>query len=159
MTSAEPWPPDARGRFVLPSGAVVVGRSRRAGRGAGGGAGSGAEPDFELVLAGRRERERPDRPHRLVAWPDFGLPTDRADAADAFAEALARSRAERVAVSCGGGRGRTGTALACLAVLDGADPAEAVALVRRGYDRRAVETPWQARYVRRFGGAAGRMGA
>jgi protein-tyrosine phosphatase len=56
----------------------------------------------------------------------------------------------RVEIACGGGRGRTGTALACLAVLDGVPPAEAVAYVRAHYDRRAVETPWQRNYVARF---------
>jgi protein-tyrosine phosphatase len=56
----------------------------------------------------------------------------------------------RVEVACGGGFGRTGTALACLAVLDGVDPAHAVDFVRAGYLRHAVETPWQRRFVRRF---------
>ena len=45
---------------------------------------------------------------------------------------------------------RTGTALACLAVLDGVPPRQAVAYVRERYDPRAVETPWQRRYVVRF---------
>lgn len=49
-----------------------------------------------------------------------------------------------------GGRGRTGTALVCLAVLDGVPVNEAVAFVRERYDARAVETPWQRRYVVRF---------
>ena len=68
-------------------------------------------------------------------------------------EAWERAAGERVEVACGGGRGRTGTALACLAVLDGVPPEEAVAYVRAHYDRHAVETPWQRRYVRRFGGS------
>jgi protein-tyrosine phosphatase len=55
-----------------------------------------------------------------------------------------------VEIACGGGKGRTGTALACLAVLDGVPPSEAVAYVRAGYHRWAVETPWQRRYVRTF---------
>ncbi|MGY0232850.1 protein phosphatase [Longispora urticae] len=58
--------------------------------------------------------------------------------------------AERVEVACGGGRGRTGTALACLAILDGVPPGEAVAFVREHYHRHAVETPWQRRHVRDF---------
>jgi hypothetical protein len=37
-----------------------------------------------------------------------------------------------------------------LAVLDGVPPREAVAYVRGHYDPRAVETPWQHRYVTRF---------
>jgi hypothetical protein len=45
-----------------------------------------------------------------------------------------------------------GTALACLAVLDGVPAHEAVGYVRALYDARAVETPWQRRYVRRFAG-------
>jgi len=55
-----------------------------------------------------------------------------------------------VELACVGGRGRTGTALACLAVLDGVPAAEAVANVREHYDLRAVETPWQRRYVAGF---------
>jgi len=55
-----------------------------------------------------------------------------------------------VELACGGGRGRTGTALACLAVLDGMPAAEAVAYVREHYDLRAVETPCQRRYVACF---------
>ncbi|WP_425336872.1 protein phosphatase [Streptomyces sviceus] len=76
---------------------------------------------------------------------------DRADEAPAERQLpVARSAAERVEIACGGGRGRTGTALACLAVLDGVPPREAVAYVREHYHRRAVETPWQRRYVQRF---------
>jgi hypothetical protein len=33
-------------------------------------------------------------------------------------------------------------------------PAEAVAFVRRHYDKHAVETPWQRRYVKGFAVAA-----
>ncbi|HSR27883.1 MAG TPA: protein phosphatase, partial [Actinomycetes bacterium] len=55
---------------------------------------------------------------------------------------------ERVEVACRGGVGRTGTALAALAVLDGLHPRQAVAWVRGHYHRRAVETPWQRRWLR-----------
>jgi protein-tyrosine phosphatase len=61
-----------------------------------------------------------------------------------------RCAEERVEVACSGGRGRTGTALACLAVLDGVPADEAVAFVRRHYDRRAAETAGQRRYVAGF---------
>lgn len=53
-------------------------------------------------------------------------------------------------VACGGGRGRTGTALACVAVVDGVPATDAVQYVREHYSLHAVETPWQRRYVRRF---------
>ena len=65
-------------------------------------------------------------------------------------EAWHRAALERVEVACSGGRGRTGTALACIAALDGLPPGEAVAFIRNHYDPRAVETPWQRRYVHRF---------
>jgi protein-tyrosine phosphatase len=54
-------------------------------------------------------------------------------------------------VACPGGLGRTGTALACIAQLGGVSANHAVAWIRTHYNARAVETPWQARYVRRFG--------
>jgi protein-tyrosine phosphatase len=87
-----------------------------------------------------------------LRWPDFWLPRDRAYAREVLTEAWTKAAApdERVEIACGGGRGRTGTALACLAVLDGVPPDEAVDFVRRHYDRHAVETPWQRTYVRRF---------
>jgi len=90
-------------------------------------------------------------PSRWVRWPDFRLPADLQDARAAFEEGhrLALDGV-RVEVACGGGRGRTGTALACIAQLGGVPAGEAVAWVRERYDRRAVETPWQRRYVRRF---------
>ncbi len=69
---------------------------------------------------------------------------------------MLRMRCERLGAalprsgSCAVGRGRTGTALACLAVLDGLPADEAVAYIREHYDRRAVDTPWQRRYVTHF---------
>jgi len=87
---------------------------------------------------------------RWLRWPDFRLPSDDVEARAVFVEVLERAGTERVELACGGGRGRTGTALACIAVLDGVPSAEAVEFVRRHYDPKAVETPWQKRYVRRF---------
>jgi protein-tyrosine phosphatase len=78
------------------------------------------------------------------------LPSDRTAAADAFREVWERAEAERVEVACLGGRGRTGTALACLAVIDGVPPRSAVDFVRANYREGAVEMPWQNRYVTRF---------
>ena len=112
--------------------------------------------DDESNLLGRRPPEF-TWPARWVRWPDFRLPLDRADALEAIGEAWTRAEHERVEVACGGGRGRTGTALACMAVLDGLPPGEAIGYVRDRYDAHAVETPWQRRYVERFGGSqAGR---
>jgi len=87
---------------------------------------------------------------KWVRWPDFWLPTDRAYAREILREAWERAATDRVEIACAGGRGRTGTALACLAVIDGVPATQAVAFIRRRYDPRAVETPWQRRYVARF---------
>ena len=99
-----------------------------------------------------RPAPAPAWPVRWVRWPDFRLPADPDDLRDALAEVLERAGGERVEIACAGGRGRTGTALACLAVLDGVPAGEAVAWVRTHYNRRAVETPGQRRFVGRFVG-------
>lgn len=109
----------------------------------------GHPPTFGVYLLGDAPEEF-GWPSRWVRWPDFWLPSDRAGLRSALTEALDRAGTGRVELACGGGRGRTGTALACLAILDGVAPAEAVTFVRSGYDPRAVETPWQRRFVRRF---------
>jgi protein-tyrosine phosphatase len=85
-----------------------------------------------------------------VQWRDFRLPRDRAEAVAALTDAHLRASHERVEIACRGGRGRTGTALACIAVMAGVPAAEAVGYVRDRYDRRAVETPFQRRFVRQF---------
>ncbi len=88
--------------------------------------------------------------HRWVRWPDLRLPASLAHAATVLDEAHGRAADERVEVACGGGVGRTGTALAVLAILAGLPREDAVSWVRRTYHRRAVETPWQRRWVQRF---------
>ncbi|MFF3757519.1 protein phosphatase [Streptomyces sp. NPDC002185] len=139
----DPWPEDAPGVLRLPSGRLVRGRGLRRPLPAG------PAPTFAVHLVGRRPPETP-WPSVWLRWPDFRLPADRAEARAVLTGAWERAAGERVEFACGGGRGRTGTALACLAVLDGVPPAEAVSYVRRHYDPHAVETPWQRRYVRAF---------
>ena len=128
---------------ALPSGRLVRGRGLRDPMP------SGHPPTFGVFLLGREPPEV-GWPTRWIRWPDFRLPADRGYARRVLLEAWERAATERVEVACGGGRGRTGTALACLAVLDGVPAGEAVAYVRRHYHPRAVETPWQRRYVRTF---------
>jgi hypothetical protein len=129
--------------MVLPSGRLVRGRGLR------NGLPSGPQPAYGVYLLGKPPPAVSWESHWL-RWPDFRLPTDRAEARRVFITALERAGSERVEFACGGGRGRTGTALACLAVLDGIPADQAVDFVRRNFDRHAVETPWQKRYVRRF---------
>lgn len=85
-----------------------------------------------------------------MRWPDWRLPTDQEDAQEALAELWHRSALERVEVACDGGRGSTGTALACVAILDGVPADDAVRYVRQHYHPHAVETPWQHRFVADF---------
>ena len=136
------WPAAESGVVQLPSGRFVRGHSLRRPP-------EGGPADFTLVLAARSPAPQHDST-TWIPWLDFGLPFDRARAVRLLREAWARSDRERVAITCRGGRGRTGTALACIAVLDGMAPAAAISLVRGRYDRRAIETPWQKRYVATF---------
>jgi hypothetical protein len=90
-------------------------------------------------------------PARFVDWPDFALPTDERDAFDAFEEAWDRAvSGELVDIACDGGTGRTGTAVACLAMLAGVEPDDAVTWVRANYHPYAVEVPEQEALVQRF---------
>jgi len=139
----ETWDPCAAGVLALPSGRLVRGRGLRHPLP------RDPAPQFGLYLLGRRP-EPMSWPHAWLRWPDFGLPSDKDAARNAFIDLWQRAAEERVEVACGGGVGRTGTALACLAVLDGVAPDEAVGFVRQRYHPRAVETRWQRSYVIRF---------
>jgi protein-tyrosine phosphatase len=120
----------------LPGGAEVRGRALAA---------PASAADFALVLA---EGPVPAWPHRRIRWPDFWIPISRREALAALDEAHERCYAgERVEICCRGGVGRTGTALAALAVLDGLSPRSAVEWVRSRYHPRAVETPWQKAWL------------
>jgi hypothetical protein len=139
----ESWDPAGAGVLRLPSGRLVRGRGLRRPLP------PGPEPTFAVYLLGRVP-PAVGWDSRWVRWPDFWLPSDRIQADQALREAWERAPTGRVEIACGGGRGRTGTALACLAVIDGVPAGQAVAYVRQHYDPRAVETPWQKRYVTGF---------
>jgi hypothetical protein len=127
----------------LPSGRLVRGRSLRRPVQAG------PSPTFGLYLLAKPPPAVPWAAS-WVRWPDFRLPADPAAAAAALREAWQHTETGRVEVACAGGRGRTGTALACLAVIDGLPSDQAVAYVRAHYAASAVETPRQRRFVTRF---------
>jgi protein-tyrosine phosphatase len=138
------WDSSAAGILRLPSGRLVRGR------GLSRPLPEGPQPDFGVYLLG----EPPPAvawESRWLRWPDFRLPADEADVRPALTEAWQRAGAGRVEIACAGGHGRTGTALACIAILDGVPNSQAVAFVREHYDRHAVETFRQRRYVTRFG--------
>jgi hypothetical protein len=123
---------------TLPGGARVRGR-RLADLGV-------APADWALLLG---TGPAPPWPAERIRWPDFWLPLDREAAVAALRRAHQRAYAgATVEIACRGGIGRTGTALAALAVFDGLTPTEAVAWVREAYHPRAVETPWQRWWLR-----------
>jgi hypothetical protein len=104
-----------------------------------------AVPDHGLYLD---ERWAPPWSHDHVDWPDFGVPGDPAGLVAALRALLDRARrGERVEIGCLGAHGRTGTALACLAVLTGHPAADAVTWTRTTYCPKAVETPEQEAFV------------
>ena len=93
----------------------------------------------------------PTWPSEVIGWRDFGLPEDPEAAARQIASAFDRARrGGLIEVGCLGGCGRTGTVLACMAVLAGVPPADAVTWVRAAYRPEAVETPEQEEWVQWF---------
>ena len=138
---AEPWTDDTRGLVVLPSGRRLRGRGLRS-------PADGQLPTFTVELTGR-PCPQPSWERVWVRWPDFWLPSDPDEALAALTRAHQLAGSERVEIACGGGIGRTGTALAALCVLEGMDPDSAVMWVRSHYHRRAVEVRWQRRFLHR----------
>ena len=73
-----------------------------------------------------------------ISWPDNRVPRRPRQAMTQLHELLNRAEKERIEITCGGGVGRTGTALAILAIFDGMAPDEAIAFVRSSYNEESV---------------------
>jgi hypothetical protein len=111
-------------------------------------------PDYGLYLD---RRWKPPWMHGHLDWPDFGVPTDVVQMTAALRSLLERADGGQVVeIGCVGGHGRTGTALACLAILSGRPADEAVAWVRDHYCSEAVETTEQEEFVVTFEGGGRR---
>ena len=105
-------------------------------------------PAFGLYLDGRWA---PPWPHAYLDWPDLGVPANPEPLEADLQDLLDRARhGQRVEIGCLGGHGRTGTALAWLAVLAGEPPDHAVSWVRRNYCPSAIETQEQEAFVARL---------
>lgn len=109
------------------------------------------DPDWALYLDDQWGSKAVAWPYRLVHWPDFGLPVDEGDAFAAFEEAAHRiADGQVIDIACDGGTGRTGTALACLAVRGGVPLVDVLTWVRDRYSPYAVERVEQEQLVLRF---------
>lgn len=137
------WDADLKGVVRLPDGRSVRGRALRGPRPKG-----EEVPDFGVYLTSF-PLIAPGWEAMRVRWPDFLLPTSHEEAVQALREAHERATTMKVEICCGGGVGRTGTAIAILARLAGVPREGAVEWVRQNYSARAVETPWQRRFVER----------
>lgn len=112
---------------------------------------AGAVPKPFLLGASTRFRHLVMPQHFLrLHWPDMGIPP----VAPQWWLRLARALPKRadVIAACIGGHGRTGSALALLAlatqVVDTAD--EAITLIRSAHCSKAIETRAQEEYIRTF---------
>lgn len=133
---------DWRNTVALPDGSLVRGRGVRYPLP------DGDRPDFGLYLGVDYD---PSWEHVWLDWPNHFLPRDHVAAAGVIGEVFERLReGQRVEVACLEGRGRTGTVMACLAVLAGVRADHAVSWVRSHYNAKASRPPWQRQYVLRF---------
>lgn len=137
--SVIPWN-EGPGIVELPDGRRIRGRSLRSLPVAA------SDPQLGVYLAAR-EPGKMEWDQRWVRWPDFLTPKNTLAAIAALQYAFDRFAIERGEIACRGGVGRTGTALAGIAVIAGIPPRDAIDWVRRRYNRRSVETVWQRRWI------------
>lgn len=136
------WDGNDSGVLELPSGRCVRGRGLRQPTPLG------PAPTLSIHLAGRRPPAPDHGDQEWIRWPDFWVPTDFDQAATILRDGYDRAVSERVEIACGGGVGRTGTALSAWGIFDGLSVTDAIDYVRRRYHPRAVEVPWQRRFLR-----------
>jgi len=116
------------------------------------------DPTRDFGLYAEREWA-PTWPSAVIEWDDFGPPNNNVEAARQVFDAFERvSKGETVEVGCRAALGRTGTILACMAILAGVEPAEAEAWVHRNYDACAVEGDAQRAFIIWFGNHAREQG-
>ena len=142
------WEPDTPGVLELRSGRRIRGRALRDPLP------PVSRPSFGLYLSAAA-RQPSSGKAAGSAGPTSGCQRIAQRPSRRCAKGWTGRAAKRVEVACGGGKGRTGTALALLAVMDGLPAELAVAYVRERYSAHAVETPWQRRFVARFRPPAG----
>ncbi|MEL4357552.1 MULTISPECIES: protein-tyrosine phosphatase family protein [unclassified Luteococcus] len=131
------WSLDEPGVLALPSGRLLRGRRWT----------TTVKNPPDLGLYALWRDPTPDWPYRWIRWPDFGLPIHGKAAWTTIEQTWQAAESQRIEVACGGGKGRTGTILAAMAILEGLSADDAIAWVRTHYDQHAVETPWQRTWL------------
>jgi hypothetical protein len=105
-------------------------------------------PDFGLYLD---RNWAPTWNAVVIPWKDFRPLKDPETLFREIRLAFERARTGQwVEVGCLAGCGRTGTVLACMAVLSGVPAGEAVNWVRSNYDQDAIETANQFELIDQF---------
>lgn len=85
-----------------------------------------------------------------IDWPDERLPRRASHAISQLYEVWKRAENERVEITCRTGVGRTGTALAIIAVFEGMAPDAAISFIRENYHQDAVSSPAQRGFLREY---------
>lgn len=139
-----------RATLMLPSGRGLGARST-------GALPCWSPPDYGLYLGSAGEERRSwglttiSWPHRWLVWSPARRPDDDTVTVSAIVDLVERSaRGERVEVACRSGVARTGTVVACVAVLDGMTAKEAIRWTRASYHPGAGTIPWLRRWVSMF---------
>lgn len=79
-----------------------------------------------------------------INWPDYSIPLNYEAAAEAIVYAYDFAKLEGIVeIGCIGGHGRTGTALACMAILGGVPAEEVVDWVHKNHCTHAIESKKQ----------------
>lgn len=79
-----------------------------------------------------------------INWPDYGIPKNLETAAEAITYAYDLAKVGGIVeIGCIGGHGRTGTALACMAILAGVPAETVVQWTRNNHCSHAIETKRQ----------------
>ncbi|MDR6939935.1 protein-tyrosine phosphatase family protein [Arcanobacterium hippocoleae] len=86
----------------------------------------------------------------MIDWPDERIPRRGAHAVAQLNEIWERAKDERVEITCRTGIGRTGTALAIIAVFEGMDPDAAIEFVQKNYHPDSVKSPAQRGFLREY---------
>lgn len=139
---------DTDGVVEFPSGRQVRGRSWRAS--------VSEDADISVVLTTASGKEFSNNgvigagETITIDWPDYRLPRRPAQAIQLLREIWQRADNELVEITCSGGVGRTGTALAILAIFEGMKASDAIDFVQEKYNPGSVSEHAQRGFLKDF---------